>query len=800
MEDLVSGKTKSALSEVSALVGTVQLETAENLLTDIIASISFDELKLVKFDIEKLILLFLPKRRRRLTDIFESRFSKSDNTHSSENSNNQGDNPFDDLLEDLESRMDVLAKNYIFQWGTYYKDFISYVYNNCLAITSNNDMEDELLERITELFRQHARDIASRGYNYSLGHGITDDLALFKTTSGMQQFLYLIINSQLDKYSKANNSKTYKSIKRISSKLIQGIISGYALALSWEILYQNFRHWVAALGFMRGQDAAELLTSFKSDSLPSIFENVIPVLLASDRFLYECDNNDFFMPRLSRISLSSPFYLDINYITNKSGIPRDLWVMSLLDSDVADYRSYSQLKTFGERIIVTKLEDFDGDDEFGLFDKILNSNNVSREIESANLFSDSVFDKINLAIDNMSSSSNSEGRENYASKFPLDDPDFRKLFIVDRNSVNALLESIQGGTGIHLWCSARRSGKTTAAEQLVRVSDKSMVVFQTMDSGSKYKERAVFENSIRGLLTRNGFIEDDYFQKLVHKCAVASTQSDPTGKKITLILDEYESLFGILDGIAKRDPLFKYQIVQPFLSQIVAFSSENMIIFMGQKPDAYYILPAQNQLSPLVKQHSFPLFEHHLNATDTEFPKFLKQVLTEKLPFSAGFCNAVYEETSGHPYLTVNVMVDFCDWLIKTDFYTSEKVLDKSIFDAFVKVRLTIGQLSKSNFYQFFQTMLNQYLSDHGKNEDYWLYLIAKILNTIATRHPRAMSCSTIDYVANAKQAGLSTMIEANQFLSKATMSNFLKNDGSTVRPGIRIMARLAACAIPGGV
>lgn len=800
MEDLVSGKTKSALSEVSALMETVQPEGAENLLTDVIAKIPFDELKLVQFEIEKLISLFLPKRRKRLTTIFESRLLEGSKKHSHENPDNHAEKSVYHLINDLEIKMGVLGKNYIFQWGTYYKDFISYVYNNCLAAISKNDLGDEQLDGISELFKQHAREIAGKGYDYSIAHGVVDDLAVFKTTSGMQQFLYLIMNSQLENFSKAENSNTYKTIKKISSKLMQGIIDGYALALGWDILYQNFHHWIAALGFMRGQDAGELLISFKSDRLPLIFENVIPVLLASDRFLYECAGNDYFIPRLSRVALSSPFYLDINYITNKDGISRDLWVRSLLDSNVRDYRSCSQLDSFGDRVIVTKLENFDGDDELGLFEKILNSHNVSRDFESANLFADSIFDKVNATFDSMDSSSNSEDRENYASQFPLNDPDFRRLFIVDRNSVNALLESIQGGTGVHLWCSARRSGKTTAAEQLVRVSDKSMVVFQTMDSGSKYKERLVFETAVRELTNKSGFIEDDYFQKLVYKCAVASTQSDPKGKKITLILDEYESLFGILEGISTNVPLFKYQIVQPLLSQIVAFATENMIIFMGQKPDAYYILPAQNQLSPLVKQHSFPLFEHHLNATDGEFPKFLKRVLTEKLPFNADFCNGVFEETSGHPYLTVNLMVDFCDWLIKTDFYTSERVLDKSIFEAFVKRRLTVDELSKSHFYQFFQTMLNQYLGEYGKKEDYWLYLTAKILKTIATKHPRVISCSAVDYVANAKQAGLFTVAEANQFLSAATMANFLRKDGSVVKPGIKIMARLAACAIPGGL
>src|SRR5690606_34952448 len=57
-------------------------------------------------------------------------------------------------------------------------------------------------------------------------------------------------------------------------------------------------------------------------------------------------------------------------------------------------------------------------------------------------------------------------RHNYAKEFPLEDPDSRRLFTVERHSVKVLLEKFERGTGIHLWCSVRRSGKTTAATSL----------------------------------------------------------------------------------------------------------------------------------------------------------------------------------------------------------------------------------------------------------------------------------------------------------------------------------------------
>lgn len=149
---------------------------------------------------------------------------------------------------------------------------------------------------------------------------------------------------------------------------------------------------------------------------------------------------------------------------------------------------------------------------------------------------------------------------------------------------------------------------------------------------------------------------------------LASTAADQGGRRIVFIIDEYESLFALLDAYVRNDLGLKVMVALPLLSQMVDFATRNLLIFMGQRPDAYLVLSAQNQLSPLVQQYRFPLFDHVNNARDTEFTQLLSYVLSDRLPFDASFATAVFEETSGHPYLTVNLMVDFCDWLIGTKF------------------------------------------------------------------------------------------------------------------------------------
>lgn len=266
-------------------------------------------------------------------------------------------------------------------------------------------------------------------------------------------------------------------------------------------------------------------------------------------------------------------------------------------------------------------------------------------------------------------------------------------------------------------------------------------------------------------------------------------------KKIIFVLDEYETFFGLLEAYAQDDLIVKFSIALPLLSQMVRFSAKNLLIFMGQRPDAFYILPAQNQLSPLVKQHNFPLFEHFNGSTNSEFSQFLKKVLSPKLPFTTSFNDAVYSETSGHPYLTVNLMVDFCDWLIDNNSMNTEILLDGNIFQSFSSVRLTTAALSRSTFYQFFQSQLNSYIGGGDKKDERWLYAITKVLSQIARKHPKKLMCSLAAYNEIALQSVGKSEISTSMLLSTGLMSNFLKKDGGYVKPAIKLMARLAACS-----
>lgn len=381
---------------------------------------------------------------------------------------------------------------------------------------------------------------------------------------------------------------------------------------------------------------------------------------------------------------------------------------------------------------------------------------------------------------------------NFASDFPLNDPDFRRQFMVQRHSVKRLLQEFDGTTGIHLWCSVRRSGKTTAAQELADSSGASVVVSQTMDRILRLPLQTIFATRVREAFAAGAELPDNFFAGVVRECALAATATDASDRRVVFIIDEYETLFGLFDAYSRNDRSLKVMVALPLLSQMVDFATQNLLVLMGQRPDAYLVLSAQNQLSPLVRQHSFPLFEHIDGAGDTEFSQLLSYVLGEKLAFDTSFATAVYEETSGHPYLTVNLMVDFCDWLIGTRYRLGAGLLTGQQFVDFARDRLPVAALKRSPHYEFFHGQTAEYQSEQAHNDEPWLNAIANILRTLATKHPKTFTSSLANYEQWAAPIGMAARMSTARLLTTGAQANFLRDRNGQVSPGIRLLSRLA--------
>ena len=283
---------------------------------------------------------------------------------------------------------------------------------------------------------------------------------------------------------------------------------------------------------------------------------------------------------------------------------------------------------------------------------------------------------------------------NVARLFPLNEPNLRPSYRVRRTSVRDLLREFDRTNGVRLWCSVRRSGKTTACFGLEYTVGDSHIIPQTCGTGPTDNDHHFFD-SVRDAVVSGSHLPSDFVEATVAECARNATD----GRRKVLIIDEYETLFFFLRAGAEQSSYVRYTVVQPLLNQFVEFTRENLLVLLGQQPDAHFILMDQNQLAPYVRQDPFPLFEHTAGTRAGEFGQLVGKVLTEQIGHDPGFLSALHFETAGHPFLTVNVLCGLVDWLIEERRPYRDLTLFESDFAEFRKNRLRPSQMAMSMDY-----------------------------------------------------------------------------------------------------
>jgi hypothetical protein len=383
---------------------------------------------------------------------------------------------------------------------------------------------------------------------------------------------------------------------------------------------------------------------------------------------------------------------------------------------------------------------------------------------------------------------------NFAEEFPLDNPYLAEHFRVQRGSVRELLRTILHQNGIRVWCSIRRSGKTTSFSDLATEIGNAVIVKQTCDYTSQIPKANIFydrlEDCFRGAQLPHNFLEDVVF-------SYCGSRLDK-GRKTVFVLDEYETLFGRLRDTARRNEELRYTLAQPLFDQMVAFCRHNTIIFLGQRPDAYFVFNDQSQLSPYVRQDSFPLFQHKASR-HSEFRELLQKVLQTRSQFDEEFANAVYEETSGHPFLTVKLLVDFVDWLIVNQRPANDLNFTGRDFQRFATARLTSKHISECKHYDLFHNYASSGLGEESQKKHPWLFAVYSILQRMAQDEPEKMSYTRQEFDTLVENLGFTKRFNFTSayLLSSACQSNFLKVEGDTVTPGVRLLARISRICLP---
>lgn len=812
----MNASTRSQLAEIEALLNRNLPSKAMGNLASLLRHLPYEELLLARPDIDVLVSRFLHKRQRELRSALEARLrgasrpSKYSATPTIPRRSGAGSAhviPDDPNAKPLEYsvRLNLLRDKHIFRWSTAYRENINYIFKDLRLARRSREADDALLGRVSLLLEEHSTDIFQKGFNYiTVTLGAATDVAIAKSIAGLQRFLFLAIDSYSAAGADVKSKDDILSVRAIASAMLSGVVRGYgAVRLGsvggWDLLREYPAQWAHAIAFMTSGDLERVLDSApESDFRTDLSELAVPCQLALDRVLYALPPHVRALPRVGRFA-QYPLRFEVTVASAALAGRAAVKVTTFLGAPQTDPSLIQEAIDGGATAVVARIDaDLWRTREANWSAKVIDATRVGQVDDLV----DNVAERVGallgaaladapLALDEFALFSH-----NVASDFPLRDPIVRQFYLVQRHSVRQLLNTFGEGTGAHVWCSVRRSGKTTATIDLSGDTERSVVISQTMDHQPGRPDLNLFAARIIGVLDAGKPIDTGFFEKTVADCSLATSPARFRDARKVFIVDEYETLFGLLNAKAKQEEWVRYAVVLPLLSQMVAFSTANLLIFLGQRPDAHAIFMSQNQLSPLVRQDSFPLFGHLEGSTKSEFAEFLRNVLSG-IELSPGFVDAVYLETSGHPYLTVNVMVDLCDWLIASRRPAASLRLEVADMQTFTRDRLSAAVLQRSSYYSTFQQMIADSLSEATREREPWLHAVTLVMQRICRQHPKALSCPEPKYREFAADAAGLVGTSPGQLLQAAKMANFLTEQAGQVRPSIRILGRLTAVAAP---
>jgi hypothetical protein len=155
----------------------------------------------------------------------------------------------------------------------------------------------------------------------------------------------------------------------------------------------------------------------------------------------------------------------------------------------------------------------------------------------------------------------------------------------------------------------------------------------------------------------------------------------------------------------------------------------------------------------------------------------------------------LFAETAGHPVLTVNVLTILFDWLIEEKRPISRLRLQGPDFEEFAAKHLTPRAISMSREYELLRRLARYGLSDQCRADAPWLYAVFQVLRLLGSQPNGKMTCSISQAQDLLDRLGLTSALgmDAVQIVRDAQMANFLELRDPSVRPAVRLLARLTA-------
>jgi hypothetical protein len=691
--------------------------------------------------------------------------------------------------------LDELSATHIFQWATSYRDVLSENFEGFLDVLRTADRPKELLNVVKAALSHHARDIFRKGFEYSTTHHkVTGSLAITKALAGLQRFLDLPLELYSARLGEAHRDGQALRLRQLCSAMVSGILNGYAQTQfdmpGSRVLSQFPGNWIHVLPFLVSTDLSELINTLgPGDFTDGLQDSILPLVKAIDVFLGD-------QPELAPLPALSQYVQETCRIDVSLQAPPTLNSSRLFE--VQCYLSEASVQ-------LHLIEDAAGRAVTAVVAPL--RSDLRGQLASIERFSDLVvpteestssrlLEVLHHVVDQDSSTSPDRPIGfNYAAHFPLENPFLIKFRHVYRLSVRRLMSSYERRNGVRLWCSVRRSGKTTAcASDLDATTGNTMVIPQACSSAGVITNGDIFYKEVQQALDSGKRLPGDFVATAIAKCAPDRAIRD---SRVVFILDEYETLFGdIRTSLEDRERL-RYTVVQPLLDQLVAFTRDNLLILMGQQPNAHFILMDQNQLSPVVEQDSFPLFTHNpLSRSTDEFYQLLQMVLSSNVELDDDFVTRINAETGGHPFLTVKLLISLMDWLIQTRRPISVLApLRAELFNEFASSNMNHVSILHNSHYEYFKGIAERHLSAVDRVKQPWLHSVYSAMRNIALNSPNSLSMELDEFIDMIVPDCVGTSPHA--LLATAERANFLVLHDGLVRPKIPLLARIASAVMP---
>ena len=791
---------EASLTEIQSRLDGGEAAWPEQALTALIEQMGPAELSDWRADLEMLVHRFHKKRRKHLERIFRERIGANGKAPPGildPAASYTAIGPESPLWREFEHTLDELRERHIFQWSTFYRDGLAKHFEKFLTAL-RSAAPDDLADALTGPLAHHARQAFSAGYLHARDKGLSHDLAVGRAANGLARFLALPLEFYAARASAAADPRSACALRLLLSAAVTGILTGWSSTsfgkvTGGELLPRFRRSWMHCSAFLLPRHAERIIAGIETGDLSEgLKTSLLPALEALQK-LFDNPGDDY-----------SPLPVTGQYS----------WHRRRLDIAVrppGDAQRLMEVSVFLEEgfVSITELEDAIArqatlviapmrpdvqkivNDRAALSDIVVPVEpDRSRTAKNAHRVWNEAIDKLRSRLQR-----NAPITYNFAEEFPLEKPDKAPFFHVSRTSVRDLLRTFERRNGVRLWCSVRRSGKTTACLDLGSTSGDSTVVSQTCGQSDR-EEAQRFHENVRQALAAGQMLSETFVKDAVADCAPVDVEN----RRVVFVLDEYETLFDHLDAAAEGSRLTRYNVVQPILNQLASFSHENLLVFLGQKPGAHFILMDQNQLAPYVTQEPFPLFEHSSGKTKGEFPELVDKILGGRVECTADFLDALFAETAGHPFLTANVLVEFVDWLIDTKRPQSALRVDASDFEHFAAGRLQVDRILSGRAYRFFRKAAAEAMSERGFRNNRWLFaaywLIRGLSGDGADRF--ATPLARLDELTRKIPVPAGERLpDPEELLSSASLANFLERGRDAIAVKIRTLGRIAAAVRP---